>query len=130
MANTKQSRAAKPLTSNTPPDTFLEDTAATEFPGRKIDITKIDRAWEQQRAAMTRIALLVLRDNDRQLAEKFSQSDRAALTAMSMVNQLDEEVEFLKKGIEILEAASARLMIVAARRELSNVRAKAVPNGY
>lgn len=130
MARTKGARVSKRQMSTVPPDTFLEDTAAVTFSGRQIDITKIDRAWEQQRGAMARIALLVLRDDDSQLAENFCKSDKAAMTGMEMADQLHAEAEFLKNGIEILEAAISRLMTVAARRQMANDRAKEARHGH
>ncbi len=51
---------------------------------------------------MTRLALLVLRDNDSQLAKRFCQSDEVALAATEMADQLREDTEFLKNGIKIL----------------------------
>jgi hypothetical protein len=129
VSNIKQSRTVKRRTSDTPPDTFLRDMATVKFSGRKIDISKIDHAWKQQRGAMMRIALLVMRDDDKQLSKKFSKTDADALMAMKMANQLQDEAEFLKEGIKILTAAMSRLMTVSARRELANIRAKAVTHG-
>jgi hypothetical protein len=115
VANSKQSPNTK-----TAPDTFLQDMAAMKFSGLKVDISKIDRAWEQQRGAMMRVALLVMRDNHTRLAGKFCHSNEAALTAMTMADQLHEEADFLKEGVKILEAAISRLMAVAARRQFAN----------
>jgi hypothetical protein len=92
---------AKPRASSASTGRFLKNMSAVKFRGRKVG----------------------------QLAEKFCESNTTALAAMEMADHLRSEAEFLKDGIKILEAAMSRLMTVAARRQLANVRAKGVRHG-
>jgi hypothetical protein len=100
---------------------FAKTSASAKHRGLKVDISKIDHAWEQQRAAMMRLALLVMRDNDRQAYERFSKDEQSIEAGVALLETLSDEIVYLKEGLKLMDGAVARLITSISRHHLARI---------
>lgn len=89
--------------------------AAMKFAPVLIDPGKFDAAWEQQRGAVARTTIALLRFDDQALTHHFMNQSEPLRQAMEVHDGLQREIEYLKTHIEALEMAAARLLCAASR---------------
>jgi hypothetical protein len=92
-----------------------EQWAAMRFGSMLIDASKFGAEWQQERGAIARKVVSLLRFDDRQLTQHFLDQAEPLLHAMQMHADLQRELEYLQTHSEALELASARLLCVASR---------------
>ncbi len=89
--------------------------AAMTFEPVVIDESKFGTSWEQERGAMARAAIALLRLDDRELTRRFTEHEEPLLEAMDVYTGFKEELEYLKTHMEALEMAAMRMLCVASR---------------
>lgn len=89
--------------------------AAMTFAALDIDITKFGPRWDFARGAVARVAVTLLRLDDRELTRHFLAEADPLRRAMDTHLGLQEEIDYLKTHIEALEMAATRMLCVASR---------------
>jgi hypothetical protein len=92
-----------------------EQWAAMTFEPLLIDASKFGPEWEQARGAIARMAIALLRFDDRDLTRHFMNHPEPLRRVMDMHAGLQSEIEYLQTHIQVLETAATRLLCVASR---------------
>ena len=92
-----------------------EQWAAMTFEPLFIDASKFGPHWEQARGAIARMAIALLRFDDRDLTRHFMKYPEPLRRVMDMHAGLRSEIEYLQTHIQVLETAATRLLCVASR---------------
>ncbi|MBL8265788.1 hypothetical protein [Steroidobacter sp.] len=95
--------------------------AAMTFAPIPIDSDKFGPAWEQQRGAMARTSIAVLRFDDESLTQHFLDRPEPLREAMTAHAGLQQELDYLKTHLEALELAATRMLCVASRISLASL---------
>ena len=80
-----------------------------------------ERRWQgqaQRNVIMERCILEVMRMDDKQLFAKTAASDESVEAMLNLVDACDELAEHYESGIEMLQAAKSRMLIVLARLKI------------
>lgn len=104
-------------TANTAADALAtpEQWAAMTFAPMPIDATKFGIGWDQTRGAIARAAIALLRFDDQALTRHFQSEPEPLRRAMDVHAGLQQEIEYLKTHIEVLEMAANRVLCAASR---------------
>jgi hypothetical protein len=92
-----------------------EQWAAMTFAPVIIDANKFGPGWDQNRGAIARAAIALLRLDDQALTRHFQAEPEPVGRALELHAGLQQEIEYLKTHIEALEMTATRILCAASR---------------
>ncbi len=96
-----------------------DQPAPRRFKALKLNIAKVDTAWDHKRGSAVRLASVLRRHDDAALAQRVMENDQVARTYESSVDLLRREAAYLRKVARLLDLAGGRLTAVLQRRGAS-----------